>query len=64
MIRDGLVSGNYRQPPDFLKHNLKLVNDVMELESRTRRRDLLVDEESMVRFTMSDFHGLCQRGSA
>ena len=50
MIRDGLVSGNYRQPPDFLKHNLKLVNDVMELESRTRRRDLLVDEESMVRF--------------
>ena len=50
MIRDGLVSGNYRQSPEFLKHNLKLVSDVMELESRTRRRDLLVDEESMVRF--------------
>ena len=50
MIRHGLVSGNYRQPPDFLKHNLKLVSDVMELESRVRRRDLLVDEESMFRF--------------
>ena len=50
MIRDGLVSGNFRQPPEFLKHNLKLVSDVMELESRTRRRDLLVDEESMFRF--------------
>ena len=45
MIRDGLVSGNVRKPPEFLTHNLKLIADVMELESRTRRRDLLVDEE-------------------
>lgn len=50
MIRDGLVTGNVRRPPEFLKHNLKLVADVMDLESRVRRRDLLVDEESMVRF--------------
>ena len=64
MIRDGLVSGNYRQPPDFLKHNLKLVNDVMELESRTRRRDLLVDEESMVRFYDERLPADCASGVA
>ena len=41
MIRDGLVSGNVRKPPEFLKHNLKLVADVMELESRTRPSRLI-----------------------
>jgi ATP-dependent helicase HrpA len=50
MIRDGLVSNNFRQAPGFLKHNQTLVSEVMALESRVRRRDLLVDDESMVRF--------------
>ena len=64
MIRDGLVSGNFRQPPEFLKHNLKLVSDVMELESRTRRRDLLVDEESMFRFYDERMPADCASGVA
>jgi ATP-dependent helicase HrpA len=50
MIRDGLVSNNFRQAPGFLKHNQKLVSEVTALESRVRRRDLLADDESMVRF--------------
>jgi ATP-dependent helicase HrpA len=64
MIRDGLVSGNVRKPPEFLTHNLKLVADVMELESRTRRRDLLVDEESMVRFYEERLPADCASGVA
>ncbi len=64
MIRDGLVPGNVRKPPEFLKHNLKLVADVMELESRTRRRDLLVDEESMVRFYEERLPADCASGVA
>lgn len=49
-IRDGLVSGNVIKPPSFLKDNLSLMRSVEELESRTRRRDLLIEEEALVQF--------------
>ena len=49
-IRDGLVSGNYKKPPAFLKANLNRVKEVQDLESRTRRRDLLVDEQALFDF--------------
>ena len=50
MIREGLVPGNFRQFPKFLKHNRRLVLEVEELESRTRRRDILVDEQALFDF--------------
>lgn len=50
MIRDGLVTGNFRQIPRFLKHNSRLVQELEELESRTRRRDILVDEQALFDF--------------
>ena len=50
MIRDGLVAGNFRQLPKFLKHNRRLVQELEELESRTRRRDILVDEQALFDF--------------
>lgn len=50
MIREGLVAGNYRQHPTFLKHNRRLVKELEELESRTRRRDILVDEQALFDF--------------
>jgi len=49
-IREGLVCGEYRKPPAFLKANLAQVRDVQDLESRTRRRDLLVDEQALFDF--------------
>jgi len=49
-IRDALVTGNVMKPPAFLRDNLALMRSVEELESRTRRRDLLIEEESLVRF--------------
>ena len=49
-IREALVPGQYHKPPAFLKHNLKLIRSVEELESRVRRRDLLVDEEVLFQF--------------
>ncbi|MGB0624897.1 MAG: DUF3418 domain-containing protein, partial [Luminiphilus sp.] len=49
-IRDALVTGNVMKPPRFLKENLALMRSVEELESRTRRRDLLIEEEALVRF--------------
>jgi ATP-dependent RNA helicase HrpA len=50
LIREGLVAGRYRQFPAFLKHNQRLVRQLEELESRTRRRDLLVDEQQVFEF--------------
>ncbi|MCB1705958.1 MAG: ATP-dependent RNA helicase HrpA [Halioglobus sp.] len=50
MIREGLVAGNFRQYPKFLKHNRRLVQELEELESRTRRRDILVDEQALFEF--------------
>jgi ATP-dependent helicase HrpA len=50
LIREGLVAGKYRQHPGFLKHNLRLVRELEELESRTRRRDILVDEHALFEF--------------
>lgn len=50
MIREGLIPGRWQRPPAFLKHNLRLVQQVEELESRTRRRDILVDEQALYDF--------------
>jgi len=50
LIRDGLVACNMRPFPDFLKHNQRQVRELEELESRTRRRDILVDEQVLFEF--------------
>jgi ATP-dependent helicase HrpA len=50
LIREGLVTGRWPKRPPFLKRNLRLQREVEDLESRLRRRDLLVDEEALFRF--------------
>lgn len=50
LIREGLVAGRFRQHPAFLKHNLRLIRELEELESRTRRRDILADEQVIFAF--------------
>ena len=50
LIRDGLVACNMRPFPAFLKHNQRLVRELEDLESRTRRRDILVDEQVLYEF--------------
>lgn len=50
LIREGLIAGRWSKPPGFLKHNLRLQREVEDLESRARRRDLLVDEDTLYRF--------------
>lgn len=50
LIREGLVTGKWLRPPAFLKHNLRLRREVEDLESRLRRRDLLVDEDALFNF--------------
>jgi ATP-dependent helicase HrpA len=49
-IRSGLVEGNYNTKSGFYRHNLKLVDEVITLEEKSRRRDILVDPEELYRF--------------
>lgn len=50
LIREGLIAGRWSKPPGFLKHNLRMQREVEDLESRARRRDLMVDEDTLFRF--------------
>jgi ATP-dependent helicase HrpA len=50
LIREALLAGRCRQQPRFLRHNLGLVAEVEELESRTRRRDILVEDQVLFDF--------------
>ncbi len=49
-IRSALVEGELSGKYGFLDHNTELVLKIQELESRTRKRDLLVDDEVLFRF--------------
>ncbi|MFZ2554492.1 MAG: ATP-dependent RNA helicase HrpA [Psychrobacter urativorans] len=49
-IRDGLVTGNFGRQAPFLQHNMDKVADVERIEDKLRRRDLLVDEETLYQF--------------
>ncbi len=49
-IREALVNGEFRTDAACFAHNRALIEDIHELEVRTRRRDLMVDEETLYRF--------------
>ncbi|MEM7208958.1 MAG: ATP-dependent RNA helicase HrpA [Pseudomonadota bacterium] len=49
-IRDGLVEGALNSNAAFYRHNLSLVDEVIALENKSRRRDLLVTPDEMYRF--------------
>ncbi|MGF1612563.1 MAG: ATP-dependent RNA helicase HrpA [Gammaproteobacteria bacterium] len=49
-IREALVAGRYATEAAFLEHNLALLKDLRMLEHKSRRLDLLEDEEAIVRF--------------
>ena len=49
-IRSALVEGELSGRHGFLDHNRELVAKIEELESKTRRRDLLVDSEVLFQF--------------
>ncbi|HSG04358.1 MAG TPA: ATP-dependent RNA helicase HrpA [Marinobacterium sp.] len=49
-IRSALVEGEYRTNAPFFKHNQALLESVEALEDKSRRRDLVVDEETLYQF--------------
>lgn len=49
-VREGLVQATVKTKGDFLKYNLDLIEEISELEDKSRRRDIVVDEERLFQF--------------
>ena len=49
-IRHALVEGDWQTRHAFFRENLKLRNEIEELEHKSRRRDILVDDETLFEF--------------
>nr|WP_177216216.1 ATP-dependent RNA helicase HrpA [Xenorhabdus koppenhoeferi] len=49
-IRHALVEGDWQTRHSFFRANLKLREEVEELEHKSRRRDILVDDETLFNF--------------
>ncbi|MCL6414632.1 ATP-dependent RNA helicase HrpA [Aestuariirhabdus sp. Z084] len=49
-IRSALVEGLFVTKAGFFTHNLGLLQEIDQLEAKSRRRDILVDEETLYRF--------------
>lgn len=52
-LRDALTTGHLGISPPFLKHNLLKLEEVERVEDKLRRRDLVVDEETIYQFYAS-----------
>lgn len=49
-IRQALVEGEWDGRAEFYTHNVRLVREIQDLEHKTRRPDVLVDDELMFAF--------------
>lgn len=49
-VRDGLADMQLETDAEFMRHNLRLLNDIHVLEAKARRRDLLDDLQSRIDF--------------
>ena len=49
-IREALVRGAYHTRAPFFHHNRRLIEEVEQLEHKSRRNDVLVDEEALFSF--------------
>lgn len=49
-IREALVPGELDVPFEFVAHNRRLIHQIEQLEHRSRRPDILVDEELIAKF--------------
>ncbi|MEQ1516687.1 MAG: ATP-dependent RNA helicase HrpA [Usitatibacteraceae bacterium] len=46
-IRQGLVAGEVDTHGKFLRHNLKMIEDIEDIEAKARRQDVLIDDDDM-----------------
>lgn len=49
-IRAALVEGHYKTKAIFYRHNQALVAEINDLEAKSRRRDILIEDEQLYQF--------------
>ena len=49
-IRRALVEGDINLKAEFFTHNMNLVKDIIDIEDKLRRKDILVDDEVLYQF--------------
>ncbi len=49
-IRHALVAGEYDTQADFFRHNRELIDSILELEHKSRRQDVLIDDDGLFAF--------------
>jgi len=49
-VREALVTGEVKRPLPFLTYNLALIETIVGMEEKLRRRDILTSEETMAQF--------------
>ena len=49
-IREALVEGNLDSQAPFFRHNMSLIREIQEIEQKSRRLDVLVDEDAIFEF--------------
>ncbi len=54
-IQSALVEGDWNTKHKFFKENQRLVREVEELEHKSRRRDILVDDRTLFEFLRSAY---------
>jgi ATP-dependent helicase HrpA len=57
-IRAALIEGDVKKPFKFMQHNRQQVDDLLALEDRIRRRDVLIGDEEMVAFYRERINGI------
>ena len=57
-IRSALVEGHFQTKGKFFSHNRELLSTIESLEAKSRRRDLLVDEDTLADFYQDKLHSL------
>ena len=49
-IRQGLVENQYESPAPFWTHNQKLIDEIKQLEHKSRRQDILINDDILFDF--------------
>lgn len=57
-IQSALVNGDVKKPFGFMQHNQRLIDDIIDIENRFRRRDLLIDEHRIYEFYQERLAGI------
>ena len=57
-VRFALVQGDMKAPLPFMAYNRKRIDEVVELEDRIRRRDLLIGEDDLFEFYRKRLDGV------